>query len=237
MAEAILFVDDEPLVVDGFRLLLSQRYHLETATSGAEALTKLRRRRDFAVIVCDQYMPGMDGVQLLYKIRIDFPEVVRIMLTGAPDRETAMHAVNEGHIFRFLTKPCSTEVLTATLDAALIRYRTERQKDELLEKARYGHHLEPWTADPTSPSFQEVEERVRDAVGSQARTFQPSEGCIYIGKAIWVSSDYVVQCLTPTRVVVHPRGVLNRIPEIGEFVTIEYSGGQAGVTSAAANRF
>ena len=236
MAETILFVDDEPLVVDGFRLLLSQRYRLETATSGAAALAKLHGRRDFAVIVCDQHMPGMDGVQLLYKLRLDFPELVRIMLTGASDIETAMHAVNEGHIFRFLTKPCSNDVLTATLDAALIRYRTERQKDELLEKARYGHRLEPWTADPTSPSYKEVEEKIREAVGSQARTFQPSEGCIYIGKAIWTSSDYVVQYLTTTRVIVHPTCVLNRVPELGEVVTSEYSGRQASVTNTAGRK-
>jgi DNA-binding NtrC family response regulator len=60
----------------------------------------------------------MDGVHLLYKIRIDFPELVRIMLTGGSNLETAMLAVNEGEVFRFLTKPRSNDVLTATLDVA-----------------------------------------------------------------------------------------------------------------------
>jgi hypothetical protein len=112
-----------------------------------------------------------------------------------------------------------------------IRYRTERQKNELLEKARCGHHLKPWTADRSSSSFKEVEGKVRETVGSQARTFQPSQGCVNMGKE---RLDFLRLCCAvphPTRVVLHPRGILIRVPEIGEFVTIEYSDRQAAVTT------
>ena len=230
MQEAILFVDDEAMVLDGFRRLLSSTFQIETACSAAEALSKLKRKNHFAVVVCDMCMPGMDGIHLLQKIRLDFPEIVRIMLTGVSDQATAIQAVNEGNIFRFLAKPCTKELLTTTLNDALFRYRTEKQKEELLEKARYGHGLEPWTADPTTPSFREVDEKVSETLGKQAQTVQPSEGCIYMGKTIWVTPDYVVQCLNPTRAIVHLKAVLSYVPQVGEFVRIQYFERQGEVT-------
>jgi DNA-binding NtrC family response regulator len=230
MQEAILFVDDEALVLEGFRRLLSSAFVVETASNAAEALSKLKKKNHFAVAVCDMCMPGMDGIQLLHKIRLDAPEVVRIMLTGAADQATAIQAVNEGNIFRFLAKPCNKDLLTTTLNDALVRFRTEKQKEELLEKARYGHGLEPWTADPSTASFREVDEKVRETLGKQAQTVQPSEGCIYMGKAIWVSSDYVVQCLNPTRAIVHLKAVLSYVPRVGEYVSIQYFERQGEVT-------
>src|SRR4051812_10059953 len=112
MSEKVLFVDDEPLVLQGIERLLRPDFRIDSVTCGAEALRKLKSSGPYAVIVCDMSMPEMDGVKLLEKIKVDFPDVVRVMLTGNSDQQTAIRAVNEGHIFRFLTKPCEKELLT-----------------------------------------------------------------------------------------------------------------------------
>jgi len=229
MAEKILFVDDEPQVLEGFRRLLSPTFRIETASSAAEALTKLKRTGPYAVVVCDMRMPEMDGVGLLYRIKLDFPDAVRIMLTGNSDQETAVRAVNEGNVFRFLTKPCDEELLTKTLNAAIVEYRLTNQKEDMLDKARAGYGLGVATENPTSASFRAVEEKVQELFKGEARTYQPSETGIYVGMTVWVSPEYVVQRLLSTRVIVHPRNLLTKIPEVGEYVRIAYNNGQAEV--------
>jgi FixJ family two-component response regulator len=83
-------------------------------------------------------MPEMDGIQLLVKIKTLAPDTTRIMLTGNADIDVAMHAVNEGNIFRFLSKPCEKEILTKTLAAALAQHRLLSTEKELLEETLHG---------------------------------------------------------------------------------------------------
>jgi CheY-like chemotaxis protein len=227
--ERILFVDDEPQLLEGFQRLLSPAFQIETAVSGAEALAKLKRNGPYAVVVCDMRMPEMDGVRLLTKIRLEFPESVRIMLTGNSDQETAAKAVNEGNVFRFLTKPCDEDLLTRTLNAALIQYRVTNQKEDLLEKARSGQTLRPATHDFASAGYKQAEEKIHEFLSATAEACQPSEAGTYFGKTIWVNTDYVVQSLSPSRAVVHARSALTRIPQVGEFVSIHYHKGQGEV--------
>ncbi len=92
----------------------------------------------YAVVVSDMRMPEMDGVQLLAEIKLRSPDTIRIMLTGNADIQTAVDAVNEGNIFRFLTKPCSKELLAKTLTAALVQYRLVNAEKELLEQTLSG---------------------------------------------------------------------------------------------------
>lgn len=119
----ILCVDDEQLVLDGLSRTLRSHYVVETVTSGAQALDRLRTGEPYAVVVSDQRMPQMDGVRLLAHIRTVAPDTVRVLLTGQADMESAIAAVNEGNIFRFLTKPCSTENLLKALEASIEQYR------------------------------------------------------------------------------------------------------------------
>src|SRR5689334_10150530 len=100
----ILCVDDERSLLDGLTLTLGRRYDVETATSGAQALELLERDPNRAVIMSDMRMPGMDGATFLAKARGMVPEAVRVLLTGQAEIETAIAAVNEGQVFRFLTK-------------------------------------------------------------------------------------------------------------------------------------
>jgi len=138
MTDKILFVDDEENVLQSMKRQLRKRFPMQTAMSGDEALQILKEKGPFAVIVSDMRMPGMTGVELLSRVKILYPETVRIMLTGNADQETAMEAVNDGQIFRFLTKPCSTAILVPALALAQRQYRLITAEKELLQKTLKG---------------------------------------------------------------------------------------------------
>lgn len=138
MAEKVLLVDDDSNVLDGYRRSLSREFLLETAHSGTEALKLATDNGPYAVVVSDMRMPGMDGLQLLSKMRVQAPDTTRVMLTGNADTELAINAINEGHIFRFLTKPCSKEMMAKTLTAALVQYGLVTAERQLLEQTLIG---------------------------------------------------------------------------------------------------
>jgi len=138
MIEKILLVDDEPNVLQGYHRLLHQQFKIETSVGGKAALIRLSVNGPYAVVVSDMRMPEMDGVQLLAKIKELSPETIRIMLTGNADIQTAVGAVNEGNIFRFLTKPCSKDLLAKTLTAGLVQYQLVNAEKELLEQTLSG---------------------------------------------------------------------------------------------------
>ena len=137
MAERILLVDDDNNILDGYRRSLSREFLMETALGGQQALD-LAANVPFAVVVSDMRMPGMDGIQLLSKIKAQSPDTIRVMLTGNADMETAINAINEGSIFRFLNKPCSKEMMAKTLTAALVQYRLVTAEKQLLEQTLSG---------------------------------------------------------------------------------------------------
>ncbi|MHC1743442.1 MAG: HD domain-containing phosphohydrolase [Syntrophobacteraceae bacterium] len=138
MAEKILFVDDDPNVLAGFQRQLRKLFSVETAQGGAQAVEAIAQRGPFAIIVSDLRMPEMDGIQLLSRARTLAPDSVRMMLTGNADLHAAIEAVNEGNIFRFLTKPCTPESLISALTAGLEQHRLILAERELLEKTLRG---------------------------------------------------------------------------------------------------
>lgn len=134
MKEKILFVDDEPRILDGFKRQLRDRFHVHTASTPIEGLKRIQYEGPFPVIVSDLKMPLMDGVRFLTRSRQMNPDSVRILLTGHADLESAMDAVNRGHIFSFLTKPCPRENLIPALESGLEQYRLVMAEKELLEQ-------------------------------------------------------------------------------------------------------
>lgn len=130
----ILLVDDEPNLLFSMQRQLRKRFTVLTAQSGEEALEIMKKKGPVAVIMSDMHMPGMDGVKLLAMIKDSYPETVRIMLTGDDGQGTAAQAVNTGHIFRFLTKPCSSAVLITTIAVAVRQYHLITSEKELLNK-------------------------------------------------------------------------------------------------------
>jgi FixJ family two-component response regulator len=138
MPEKILLVDDDSNALSGYRRILNREFHLEAALGGEEALKLLAQNGPYAVVVSDMRMPGMDGIQLLSRVKMESPNTIRVMLTGHGDMETAIDAINEGAIFRFLNKPCSKEMMAKTLTAALVQYRLITAESELLEQTLSG---------------------------------------------------------------------------------------------------
>jgi len=138
MSEKVLFVDDELNVLNAYKRALRRQFDLHLASSGQEALEMLAEEGEYAVIVSDMRMPGMDGVELLSRFRRESPATVRIMLTGNSDQETAVAAVNEGDVFRFLNKPCSPQELAEAINGGLEQYRLQKTEKELLEKTVKG---------------------------------------------------------------------------------------------------
>ncbi|MEW5961504.1 MAG: HD domain-containing phosphohydrolase [Chloroflexota bacterium] len=138
MNEQVLFVDDDSNLLAALKRLLRKQFELSLAQGGEEGLELLERAGPFAVVVADMRMPGMDGVEFLSLVKERSPETVRMMLTGNADLQTAINAVNEGNIFRFLTKPCPMETIAATLTAGLEQYRLINAERELLEKTLRG---------------------------------------------------------------------------------------------------
>jgi response regulator RpfG family c-di-GMP phosphodiesterase len=134
----ILCVDDEEKILSAFRRQLGGRFVIVTAVGPLPALDVISANGPFAVIVSDMRMPGMDGVQFLAEARKRAPDSVRVILTGFADLQTAVEAVNEVNIFRFLTKPCSTDTLAKVLEAGLEQYRLITSEKELLEKTLSG---------------------------------------------------------------------------------------------------
>ena len=138
MSETILLVDDDANVLEGCKRQLHKNFTLETAVGPEEGLKMVAEGGPFAVVVSDYQMPGMDGIQFLTQVREKSRESVRILLTGNADLDSAIQAINQGQIFRFLTKPCLPEVLTSTLTAALHQYKLITAEQELLEKTLSG---------------------------------------------------------------------------------------------------
>ena len=114
----ILFVDDEPRILVSLRVIFKQDYDVVTAEGGAAALVLLKTEK-FDVVVSDQRMPGVSGVEVLRAAREHQPKAVRLLLTGYSDLNAIIGSINEGEIFRFISKPWANAELKATLAAAV----------------------------------------------------------------------------------------------------------------------
>ncbi len=136
MNHTVLLIDDEPNVLEALRRALRREpYAILTATSADEAATLLA---DHVVdlIVCDEEMPGMSGTEFLAAVARDYPDIVRIMLTGRPSLPTALRAINEGHVYQFFTKPCNEIDLAISIRRALEQKELAGLSRELLDVSR-----------------------------------------------------------------------------------------------------
>ena len=141
MRANVLIVDDEESVLEGVRLSLrSTPYHVDVARGPDEAL-ELLRRHPFDIVISDHLMPGMTGAELLNLVHDRQPEAIRIMLSGHADTETVIRMINEGEVYRFLTKPCDRTELLVTLHLACEKLALERENRRLLALVRSDPEL------------------------------------------------------------------------------------------------
>jgi CheY-like chemotaxis protein len=136
----VLMVDDEPLALSGFRRTLARSFDLTVAEGGAAGLAAIAAGPEFAVIVTDMRMPVMDGIGFITAARavVKARNASYMMLTGNADQQTATDAVNRGHIFRFLNKPCETEALSAALAAGVRQHELVVAERVLLQDTVTG---------------------------------------------------------------------------------------------------
>ena len=118
---SILIVDDEPEILQSLLGLLRREFQLFTATSGEEALAILKEH-PIHVIMTDQRMPGMTGVELMQRVRAEYPESIRIVFTGYADIKAVVEAINTGGLYRYITKPWDPDNLIELLHQAAGEY-------------------------------------------------------------------------------------------------------------------
>ncbi len=138
MPEKILFVDDSRNVLDSYKRQFRNGFEIETALGPEWGMDKLSNDGPFAVVVSDFRMPNIDGVEFLNMVKTQMPDASRILITGYADVPTATKAVNEGAVFRFLSKPCPHELLHETIQAGLEHHRHLRTERDILERTLNG---------------------------------------------------------------------------------------------------
>jgi len=150
MDHTILFVDDEPRITNALKnVLRKEKYRILSADSAEKALEILRTEA-VDVVVSDEQMPGMSGSALISQIRREYPDTVRIILTGHASLDAALRAINEGEVYRYLTKPCNGLDLAITIRRALQHKKimakcrqllhSNRKQSSLLQELEKQHH-------------------------------------------------------------------------------------------------
>lgn len=134
----ILIVDDDENLLLSFERNFRRNYTVLSATSGKEGLQKILDNKKVALVISDMNMPEMDGIEFLSRVKKINPTITRIMLTGKADLNVAIQAVNEGNIYRFLTKPTSPDMLERIIDDGLEQYRLINSEKVLLNQTLNG---------------------------------------------------------------------------------------------------
>jgi response regulator RpfG family c-di-GMP phosphodiesterase len=219
----ILFVDDEPNILAGFQRQLRKQFEVETAVGPQAGLDALKNWRDYAVVVADMRMPEMNGVEFLVKVKDMAPDLVLMMLTGNADQATAVEAINQGNIFRFLNKPCPPEALVSALEAGVRQHELVTAERELLEGTLNGS-IKVLTeilalADPRAFGQAEM---LRDRMRLMARSLKLGQTWEVEAAALLANVGYVTlppglalkvrlgQALSPKE-----QEIIERLPEVG----------------------
>ena len=132
---SVLIVDDEPDVLFSLKGLLRRDFDLHTAESGEEAL-EILRQHPVHVIMTDQRMPGMTGVELMDRAKTQYPSAIRIVFTGYADIKAVIEAINTGGLYRYITKPWDPDELIEVLHLAARRYEQDVSRLKFTEDVR-----------------------------------------------------------------------------------------------------
>jgi serine phosphatase RsbU (regulator of sigma subunit) len=123
MRTKILLVDDDEMLLAGLKRQLRNKFRVETAISGEDAVKMVEDNGPYAVVVSDYMMPGMNGIEFLSQVKLTNPDTIRMMLTGSADMTTAINAVNEGSIYKFHPKPCPADTLGDAIQSGIEEYQ------------------------------------------------------------------------------------------------------------------
>ncbi len=132
----ILIVDDEEMILKSiFRVLRNDNYQILTAQSGEEGLAVLKQY-DVHLVISDQKMPGMNGLDFLKRVKTDYPQILTIMLTGQAELEIAMDAINKAGVYKFILKPWNDDDLKVTIRRALETLELIWERESLLQQVK-----------------------------------------------------------------------------------------------------
>ena len=121
--EKILFVDDDEKFLNLYEKKFSNKYEIHTAKDAKSAIKMLNHNDSFAVIIADMFMPEINGIEFLEKVKDKSPDSIRIIITGECNLDIAIQAINRGNVFHFLTKPCTKEEIKSILDSGIEKYK------------------------------------------------------------------------------------------------------------------
>ncbi len=130
-----LVVDDEPDILDSIQRMFRHDYRVLTAQTAERAL-EIIDAEDVQVVMTDQRMPNTNGVEFLAELRERYPHIVRVLFTGYSDIDHVIDAINEGHVYRYISKPWKPSELRLFVEQAFEYYESERERDRLLERLK-----------------------------------------------------------------------------------------------------
>ena len=123
----VLYVDDEEINLTNFRETLCDEFEIFTATSGEDALNILVKEGEMALVVSDQRMPGMSGIELLAKVKINYPETIRMIISAYTEIHELIDAINQAEVYRYFVKPWEEEQLRLTIGNAVKTYNLAKE--------------------------------------------------------------------------------------------------------------
>lgn len=164
----ILVVDDEPDNLDLLYRTFHRDYKVLRAESGPAALELLAREGEVAVIISDQRMPQMSGTEFLSMTATQYPDVIRIILTGYTDVEDLVEAINAGKVFKYVTKPWDAEELKALVSQAVDTHNVLKARTEELRRALQQESLLYAVTNTirSAPNYRQMLQRIVETVGS-----------------------------------------------------------------------
>ena len=223
MNDKVLFVDDDVNLLDAVQRALRKQFNIDTAAGGADGLQKLANSGPYAVVVSDMQMPGMSGLEFLKQVQTAAPDAVRMMLTGNADQKTAMDAVNDGRVFRFLTKPCPPPTLAPALDSALEQFRLLSAEKELLETTLGGavkvlteilSLFDPATFDRSQKLKEYVNDFVRSSNANVSWDLELAALLSQIGR-VTIPAGVLEKLRTGETLRGPEKDIVSRVPEFG----------------------
>lgn len=237
--ERILIVDDEEHVLRALKNCLRKNFFVTTVQEPTEALKIIENSEPFAVIVADYRMPGMNGAELLSWIRSHSPETIRIMLTGYADISSAMKAVNEGQIYRFLTKPCPMQDLAKAIeDGQELFHKNMSERKFILEALKATIKVLSEVLAVANPEAFQRTQRIKELAHRLSRFLKPESslqlalaaalshiGCITLPRELLAKVERGIDLTSEEYAIfaTHPRlggNLVRRMPRMGRVADI-----------------
>lgn len=156
----ILLVDDEAENLQAFRLNFRDTFTIDTCDSG-EAALRLLRERPYAILISDQRMPNMTGIELLQRTVREHPHLIRLILTGYTDQESLIQAINQGRIYHYITKPWNRDELVITLKRAVEAWALAARNRDLVQDLKGQMAEMGQVVEERTRALREAAERLR----------------------------------------------------------------------------